>query len=90
MEEIKAAELIYHLLEEGKFAEVAALLFSHHKKKLGFWIAIKRELLTSAADTKKLFMAATLLEVSSKPTLEESCHPVPGLNGFLNRSGNDC
>ena len=65
MEEIKAAELIYLLLEEGKFAEVAALLFSHHKKKLGFWIAIKRELLTTAADTKKLFMAATLLEVSS-------------------------
>ena len=90
MEEIKAAELIYLLLEEGKFAEVAALLYGHHKKKLGFWIAIKRELLTTAADNKKLFMAATLLEVSSKPTLAESCHLVPGLNGFLNHNKNDC
>ena len=90
MEEIKAAELIYLLLEEGKFAEVAALLYSHHKKKLGFWIAIKRELLTTAADNKKLFMAATLLEVSSKQTLAESCHLVPGLNGFLNHNKNDC
>ena len=36
MEEIKAAELIYLLLEEGKFAEVAALLFSHHKRSSVF------------------------------------------------------
>ena len=43
---------LFGLLEEGKFAEVAALLFSHHKKKLGFWIAIKRELLTTASDSK--------------------------------------
>ena len=89
MEEIKAAELIYLFLEEGKFAEVAALLFHHHKKRLGFWIAIKRELLTTAGDTHRLFLAATLLEVSSKPTLEESCHLVPGLNGFLSRKKND-
>jgi len=89
MEEIKAAELIYHLLEEGKFAEVAAILYCHHKNKLGFWISLKGELLTTAGNNHRLFLIATLLEVSSKKTLEESCHLVPGLNGFLSRKKND-
>jgi hypothetical protein len=89
MEKIKAAELIYHLLEEGKFAEVAAILYSHHKSKLSFWIALKGELLSTAGDSHRLFLIATLLEVSSKKTLEESCHLVPGLSGFISRKKND-
>ena len=89
MEKVKAAELIYHLLEEGKFAEVAAILNSHHKSKLSFWIALKGELLSTAGDSHRLFLIATLLEVSSKKTLEESCHLVPGLSGFISRKKND-
>jgi len=89
MEKVKAAELIYHLLEEGKFAEVAAILYSHHKSKLSFWIALKGELLSTAGDSHRLFLIATLLEVSSKKTLEESCHLVPGLSGFISRKKND-
>lgn len=89
MEEIKAAELIYLLIEEGKFAEVAGVLYSHHKNKLSFWIALKRELLSTAGNSHRLFLVATLLEVSTKKTLEESCHLVPGLSGFLSRQKND-
>ena len=89
MEKVKAAELIYHLIEEGKFAEVAAILYSHHKSKLSFWIALKGELLSTAGDSHRLFLIATLLEVSSKKTLEESCHLVPGLSGFISRKKND-
>lgn len=89
MEEAKATELIYLFVEEGKFAEVAAILFNHHKNKLPFWIALKRELLSTAGNSHRLFLIATLLEVSTKKTLEESCHLVPGLSGFLSRTKND-
>lgn len=89
MEETKAAELIYLLIDEGKFAEVAGILYCHHKNKLSFWIALKGELLSTAGNSHRLFLIATLLEVSSKKTLEESCHLVPGLNGFISRKKND-
>jgi hypothetical protein len=89
MEETKATELIYLFVEEGRFAEVAAILFSHHKNKLPFWIVLKRELLCTAGNSHRLFLIATLLEVSTKKTLEESCHLVPGLSGFLSRKKND-
>ena len=89
MEETKATELIYLFMEEGKFAEVAAVLFSHHKSRLPFWISLKRELLSTAGNSHRLFLIATLLEVSTKKTLKESGHLVPGLSGFLSRQKND-
>ena len=80
------ADEIWMLIDEGRYAWVAAILFSHHKTKIEFWIALKADLLRSASSSSRLFLIATLLDVSSKETLAESCHLVPGLNSFAFKS----
>jgi len=90
VEEAKAVELINLLLEEGKFAEVASILFYYHKNKLSSWIILKSELLSAAGNSDRfLSTISTLLEVSTKKTLAESCHLVPSLSSFLCRKKND-
>ena len=82
------AAKIWMLIDEGRYAWVAAILFSHHKNKTEFWIALKAKLLQTADTSSKLFLIATLLDVSSKATLAQSCHLVPGLSAFAFKSKN--
>lgn len=86
---VAVADAIWDLVDEGKFAEVAAALFHHHKKRLGFWVNLKAELLCSAKCSRDLLTIATLLDVSTKETLDESCHLVPGLNALIYRYNHD-
>jgi hypothetical protein len=86
---VAVADAIWDLVDEGKFAEVAAALFHHHKKRLGFWVNLKAELLCSAKGSRDLLVIATLLDVSTKATLDESCHLVPGLNALIYRYNHD-
>ena len=86
---VAVADAIWDLVDEGKFAEVAAALFHHHKKRLGFWVNLKAELLGSAKGSRDLLVIATLLDVSTKATLDESCHLVPGLNALIYRYNHD-
>jgi len=79
---------IWAYIDEGRYAWVAAILFSHHKNKIQSWIALKRLLLRSAQDSSSLFLIATLLDVSSKGTLAQSCHLVPGLHAFISPTDN--
>jgi len=83
------AEALWDLINQGKYAEVAVVLFSHHKNRIGFWVNLKAELLCSAKTHPNLFLVATLLDVSSKDTLEESFHLVPGLSALIYRQTHD-
>lgn len=80
---------IWQLIRQGKIAEVTAVLFSHHKKRLVFWVRLKSELLCSSHNHFDLFMIATLINASSKDTLEESCHFIPGLSALTCRYNYD-
>ncbi len=86
---VAVADAIWDLIDEGKFAEVTAALFHHHKKSVGFWVNLKAELLCSAKSNRDLLLIATLLDASSKETLDESCHLVPGLNALIYRYNHD-
>lgn len=86
---VAVADAVWNLVDQGKYAEVAAALFHHHKKSIRFWVGLKAELICSAKDNRDLFLIATLIDVSSKDTLDESCHLVPGLNALIYRYEND-
>lgn len=82
---VAVADAFWDLIDQGKFAEAAAALFHHHKKSIGFWVNLKAELLCSAKSNRDLLVIATLLDASTKDTLDESCHLVPGLNALIYR-----
>lgn len=86
---VAIADAFWELIDQGKFAEVTAALFHHHKKSIGFWVNLKAELLCSAKDNRDLLVIATLLNASTKETLDQSCHLVPGLNALIYRYEND-
>lgn len=90
MDQVKAVEIIWRLVDEGKLAEVAAVLFDHHKNNFKFWCALKHQLLITSEDSHKLLIAATLIDVSTKKTLAQSCRLVPGLSAFLSRKIHGC
>ena len=83
------SDAFWDLIRQDKYAEVTAALFHHHKKSISFWVNLKAELLCSAKGSRDLLVIATLLDASTKETLDESCHLVPGLNSLIYRHSND-
>ncbi len=69
MDSHRVAAELWVLIDEGRYAWVAAILFSHHKSRIEFWIVLKNRLLQTADSSFKLFLIATLLDVSCKDTL---------------------
>ena len=83
------ANACWTLIDEGKYAEVTVALFHHHKKSIKFWFSLKSEIFRSAKTNRDILVAASLLEASTKDTLAESCHLVPGLTALLYKKADD-
>ena len=77
------ADAFWYLIDQGKHAEALVALHHHHKKSVTFWYSLKSELLHSAKNSRDILVVASLLDCSTKDTLTESCHLVPGLSAFI-------
>ena len=85
----QVVDALWQLIRQRQIAEATAVLFCHHKSRLGFWVKLKSELLRSCDNHFDLFLIATLLDASTKDTLEESCHFIPGLYSLTCRHNHD-
>lgn len=81
----KVVEALWQLIRQGQLAEATLVLFCHHKSRLSFWVKLKSDLLISCDSHLDLFLIATLLNASTKETLNESCHFIPGLYSLICR-----
>lgn len=79
----RCIDCIFGLIEIGYFAQAAAFLFQLNKTHFDEWFAVQKLALRRAKTVKELQMLTLIFQVSTRDTLEESAHLLPGLSVLL-------
>lgn len=80
---IKIIRRILDFINEQKINLAVKILFDCHKADVSLWVYLKDALLSSCVTRRQQYLIATLISVSSKNSLAESCPIIPGLYVFV-------